>query len=128
MSGGGLHSCNESIRPGDGVPNTVWESNLAGTEAPVERRETEMKKNLRDKFRDFLASEEGRVGVKAPIAAGVVGGSLLLAQTMFPTDAQAHMTCQNDADCDPGEACIRWCGEWSAFAGCLEWHSECVDL
>ena len=27
-----------SIRLGDGVPNTVWESNLAGIEAPVERR------------------------------------------------------------------------------------------
>ena len=38
MSGGGFHSYNDSIRPGDGVPNTVWESNLTGTEAPVERR------------------------------------------------------------------------------------------
>ena len=42
-----------------------------------------MKNNLRDRFRDFLASEEGRVGVKAPLTAGVVGGSLLLAQAMY---------------------------------------------
>ena len=87
-----------------------------------------MKRNLRGKFRDFLASEEGRVGVKAPITAGVVGGSLLLAQAMLTTDAQAHMECEDAGDCDPGETCTRWCDEWSAFAGCLEWHSECVDL
>ena len=49
-----------------------------------------MKNNLRDKFRDFLASEEGRVGVKAPVAAGVVGGSLLLAQAMLLSSTQAH--------------------------------------
>ena len=83
---------------------------------------------MKKKFRDFLASEEGRVGVRAPLAVGVAGGSLLLAQAMFATDAQAHMECEGDGDCDPGETCIRWCGEWSAFAGCLEWHSGCVDL
>ena len=88
-----------------------------------------MKKNLRDKFRDFLASEEGRVGIKAPLAAGVAGGSLLVAQAMFPTHAQAHMKCFWDLDCDEGEVCLIWCDDWSVFANaCLgEWHSECVD-
>ena len=43
-----------------------------------------MKSNLRDRFRDFLASEEGRVGVKAPLAVGIAGGSLLLAQAILP--------------------------------------------
>jgi len=84
--------------------------------------------NLRYRFRAFLASEEGRIGIKALIAAGVVGRSLLLAQAMFTTEAQAHMACQNDADCDSGETCTRWCDDWSPFAGCIgEWHSECVD-
>ena len=87
-----------------------------------------MKSNLRDRFREFLASEEGRVGVKAPLAVGITGGSLLLAQAMLPTPAQAHMECFGNADCAPGEVCIAWCDDWSPFAGCLgEWHSECVD-
>ena len=55
-----------------------------------------MKTNLRDKFRDFLQSEEGRVGVKAPLVVGIAGGSLLLTQAMFPTDAQAHWKCDQN--------------------------------
>ncbi len=89
-----------------------------------------MKSNLRDRFREFLASEEGRVGVKAPIAAGVVGGSLLLAQAMLATDAQAHMECQSDGDCDAGKRCDKWKEkEWSAGAGeeVWVWHSACVN-
>ena len=31
-------------------------------------------KNLKSKIRDFLASEEGRVGVKTPLALGVAAG------------------------------------------------------
>ena len=89
-----------------------------------------MKSNLRDRFRDFLASEEGRVGIKAPIAAGVVGGSLLLAQAMLATDAQAHMECQSDGDCDAGKRCQKWKeDEWSAGANdwVEVWHSSCVN-
>ena len=78
MSRGRASLLNESIRPGDGVPKQFWESNLAGTEAPAERRKTEMKNNLRDKFRDFLASEEGRVGIKAPLAVGIAGGGVIV--------------------------------------------------
>ncbi len=79
-----------------------------------------MKKNLRDKFRDFLASEEGRVGVKAPIAAGIASGSLLLAQTM---PAAADWECP----CLGHEKCMIICDEWSVNAGCIgEWHGICV--
>lgn len=82
-----------------------------------------MKNNLRDKFREFLASEEGRVGVKAPLAVGIAGGSLLLAQAMIATDAQAHIECSNDGNCNPGEACVfSW--EWDGVA--WELHSACL--
>ncbi len=84
-----------------------------------------MKNNLRDKFRDFLASEEGRVGVKVPLAVGVLTGSVLLAQAMSPIDVQAHFECFGNFDCDEGEVCLAWCDEWSNF--CIgEWHSTCV--
>ena len=88
-----------------------------------------MKNNLRNKFRNFLASEEGRVGAKAPLALGIASGSLLLAQAMLPTDAQAHLKCFGDADCDPGEVCLWWCDDWSPFVNlCMgDWHSQCVD-
>ena len=36
-----------------------------------------MKANLRGKIREFLASEEGKVGIKSPLSLGVVGGSFL---------------------------------------------------
>ena len=89
-----------------------------------------MKNNPRDKFRDFLASEEGRVGVKAPLAVGIAGGSLLLAQAMLPADAQAHITCKGANDCDPGEICLAWeTWEWSPFVGwILIKHSQCVEV
>ena len=88
-----------------------------------------MKSNFRDKFRDFLASEEGRVGVKAPLAVGIAGGSLLLAQALFSPDAQAHIDCWSAGNCDDGEACVFWWEhEWSQDCGC--WipvqHSACV--
>ena len=40
-----------------------------------------MKNNIRGKIRDFLKSEEGRVGVKSPLALGVASASVLLAQS-----------------------------------------------
>lgn len=87
-----------------------------------------MKSNLRDKFRDFLESEEGRVGAKAPLAVGIAGGSLLLAQAMLPTDAQAHMECDENNPCSPGEICLMWWSwQWSPLMGwILVPHSQCV--
>ena len=88
-----------------------------------------MKTNLRDKLRDFLASEEGQVGAKAPLALGVATGSLLIAQAILPSAAEAHMECDNDGDCDAGEICEKW-QEWEWSPGCNCWvivtHSECV--
>ena len=81
-----------------------------------------MKNNLRDKFRDFLASEEGCVGVKAPLTLGIAGGSLLLAQAM-PASAD-----HNECPCLGHEKCVVMCDEWSVDAGCIgRWHFVCVD-
>ena len=97
-----------------------------------------MKNNLRNKFRDFLTSEEGRIGVKTPLAVGIAGGSLLLAQAMLPTSVQAHGH-HECPDCDDDQVCIGFWLEWSpdcelipGVQGC--WvalshvHYTCVDL
>ena len=89
-----------------------------------------MKNNLRNKFRDFLASEEGRVGVKSPLTVGVVSASLLLAQVMVSPSAQAHWEClpwDPQRDCDDGEVCALWCDDWSVGTCVGEWHTQCVE-
>lgn len=59
-----------------------------------------MKNNLRGKIRDFIASEEGKVSVKAPLTLGVATGSILLANTIVaPTPAEAGAPCIHDIDC-----------------------------
>ena len=80
-----------------------------------------MKSNLRDKFCDFLASEEGRVGVKAPLAVGIAGGSLLLAQAMQAPAHPGHVGIDEclHTGCPDGEACIASC-QWSPNVGCLD--------
>lgn len=79
-----------------------------------------MKNNLRGKFRDFLASEEGRVGIKAPLAVGIASGSLFFAQAMT---ASAIWECP----CLGDEKCVIACDDWSVNAGCIgEWHGVCV--
>ena len=39
-----------------------------------------MKTNLRGKIREFIHSEEGKVGIKTPLALGIATSSVLLAQ------------------------------------------------
>ena len=51
-----------------------------------------MKNNLRGKIREFLASEDGKVGIKAPLTLGIASGSLLLAQMVLPSPADAGMS------------------------------------
>ena len=58
-----------------------------------------MKTNLRGKIREFVQSEEGKVGVKSPLTLGAAVGSVLLAQAIWeqypPThakDAKVPMT------------------------------------
>ena len=73
-----------------------------------------MKNNLRGKIREFLASEDGKVSVKAPLTLGVATGSVLLANAIVtPTPAAAGGPCMEDKHC--------------LFApfNCLEEHGSC---
>lgn len=79
-----------------------------------------MYKRLRDKFVEFINSEEGKVGVKTSSSLGLVGGGILLMQTMFPA-AGVHFECFSDDECLDGEYCEFWMDEQG------EYHSECVD-
>ena len=59
-----------------------------------------MKKNLRGKIREFVQSEEGKVGIKSPLTLGVATGSMLLAQVIVGTpQAEADDTCWEKKDC-----------------------------
>ena len=85
-----------------------------------------MKKNIRSKISGFLKSEDGRVSAKAPLALGIATGSVLLAQAMVPSTADAHFTCGAGAPCPEGEVCaifpeLHWPGP------IVEWHSKCID-
>ena len=65
-----------------------------------------MKKNLRGKIREFVQSEEGKVGVKSPLTLGAAVGSVLLAQAIVGTPrAAAFKECWNDAECMFPEHC-----------------------
>ena len=87
-----------------------------------------MKNNLRNKFRDFLASEEGRVGAKAPLTVGIAGGSLLFAQAIQAPAHPGHwenIECWDSNDCPEGEKCEAFCDEWSAGWCIGHWNTEC---
>ena len=62
-----------------------------------------MKKNLRGKIHEFIGSEEGKVAVKASLTLGVATGSILLAQVIIVTNAEAG--CLNDGHCYPTDWC-----------------------
>ena len=50
-----------------------------------------MKKNLRGKIREYIQSEEGKVGVKTPLTLGVAAGGLLLAHAIVgPSVGTSH--------------------------------------
>lgn len=87
-----------------------------------------MKKNIRSKISDFLTSEEGRVSTKAPLALGIATGSVLLAQAMLPSAANAHVTCTEHEECEAWEVCAKWCeGVWSVDTCIGVLHTNCVD-
>ena len=44
-----------------------------------------MKNNLRGRISEFLASEDGKVGVKSPLVLGIATGSVFLAQIIIGT-------------------------------------------
>ncbi len=64
-----------------------------------------MKTNLRGKIREFVQSEEGKVGVKSPLILGVAAGSILLVQAIVGTPEAEAKQCMEQKDCDPGENC-----------------------
>ena len=65
-----------------------------------------MKKNLRGKIREFVQSEEGKVGVKSSLTLGAAVGSVLLAQAIIGTPTEAHgETCEKDKHCHGGQKC-----------------------
>ena len=64
-----------------------------------------MKNNLRGKIREFIASEEGKVGVKGPLTLGIATGSVLLAQTVVGTPQADACPCGGGVPCPAGMVC-----------------------
>ena len=65
-----------------------------------------MKKNLRGKIRDYIASEDGKVGVKSPLTLGVAAGGLLLAHAIVGTPKAEAQWCVGAGDnCPQGYTC-----------------------
>ena len=64
-----------------------------------------MKNNLRGKIREFIASEEGKVGVKGPLTLGIATGSVLLAQTVVGTPQADACPCGEGIPCPAGMMC-----------------------
>ena len=85
-----------------------------------------MKTNLRGKIREFIQSEEGKVGVKSPLTLGVAVGSVLLAQAIVGTTPA--MACAKNADCGNNQQCVNiecW-GPPDQHTGLLTCVGECV--
>ena len=84
-----------------------------------------MRTNLRGKIREFIESEEGKVGVKSPLTLGATVGGVLLAQaivgTMTAESAHAWQCRKGvDDDCRSGETCsgpFSWDEERQALIG-----------
>lgn len=70
-----------------------------------------MNAKIRGRVKHFLKSEDGRVGLKAPLALGITGGSMLLAQIVLTPSAYATDECLSDGHCDDGEVCRLVCAE-----------------
>ena len=64
-----------------------------------------MKTNLRGKIREFVHSEEGKVGIKSPLTLGIATGSVLLAQAIIGTSQAEAESCRDHDDCDDGYFC-----------------------
>jgi len=79
-------------------PPTVGKSILP-EEKHRQKGEKPMKKNLRGKIRNFVQSEEGKVGIKSPLTLGAAVGSVLLAQAIVGTPEADAIPCREDGDC-----------------------------
>lgn len=84
-----------------------------------------MKKETYSKVKRFLTSEAGQVGVRAPLALGIVGGAFLLSQTEYTEANGSSGSCLSNADCDPGEECKGFCVYWHKGT-CRVWDYKCV--
>ena len=82
-----------------------------------------MKKNLRGKIREYIASEDGKVGVKSPLTLGVAAGGLLLAQAIVGTPKAEAGWCQGlgHEECPMNYSCQ---GPWVEVNG--EWQGTCT--
>jgi len=62
-----------------------------------------MKTKLRGRIREFVHSEEGKVGIKSPLTLGIATASLLAAQAFVGTTPA--LACLGDTDCADGFIC-----------------------
>lgn len=84
-----------------------------------------MRKDIRGRVKEFLTSEVGQVGIRAPLVLGVASGTVLLSQMVYTPSAEANFNCWSDSDCDTGESCELWCVE-SIDGTCTKWRTDCV--
>ena len=70
-----------------------------------------MKTNLRGKIREFIQSEDGKVGIKSSLTLGVAAGSILLAQAVVGTPRAEGAWCFDDEECLPGRCDFIDCTE-----------------
>lgn len=92
-----------------------------------------MKTKLRGKIKQFLTSEEGRVGLKTPLVLGIASGSVLLAQALLPPSAHPYDSgkneCEYDTDCDFGEICAEVCDGTTQNGTCDgDLIDKCIDI
>jgi len=59
-----------------------------------------MKSNLRSRIREFVHSEEGKVGIKSPLTLGVAAGTVLFAQAIVGTPQAEAWRCMDNDDCE----------------------------
>ena len=85
-----------------------------------------MKKDIRSKIKQFLTSEAGQVGIRAPLALGVAGGTVLVSQMVHTPSAEAYMECNSSSDCDAGETCKSVC-EIYVDGTCVKRGTRCVS-
>ena len=83
-----------------------------------------MKKNLRGKIREFVQSEEGKVGVKSPLTLGAAVSSILLAQAIVGTAVEAGGECTAHDQCAHDEVCTSW-SCWETPEG-LKCRGSCI--
>ena len=111
---------------GKRFPGCGWEAYPAGVRFPVKRAVVNlMKKNLRGKIREYIESEDGKVGVKSPLSLGVAAGGLLLAHVIGTSEAEPGWCYTEGATCGVyGSATYICGGPWISIDG--TWTGTCI--